>query len=103
MKIGRRLQDRHQFRGNHVGRRRCKLQATPSAISFKPMHHMKVLFEMVPERKIQKWRPGSSELHAGRQASLYEGNITGGEVAIEVRNEGAHLDARQLRNRGGIN
>jgi hypothetical protein len=48
------------------------------------MPHVVVLLEVVAQREVKKRPTESSELHAGREAALHDGEIAGTEVLIEL-------------------
>src|ERR1700733_7050080 len=57
------------------------------------MGHVEFLLEVVLKREIDERRSGSGEFHAGCQPALNEREIARRQMPIEVRHEGAHLDA----------
>ena len=71
--------------GDHVRRRGGELHAPSGAIAVEAVRDMEVLLEVVLEREVEERRSGRRELHAGREAALHEGQIAGGEMAVEVR------------------
>ena len=62
---------------------------------------MAVLLEVVAQREVQERPSGRGELHRRRQAALDDGEVARREMAVQVRDEGADLDARRRASRSG--
>jgi len=54
---------------------------------------MHLLLEVVLEREVQKRPPVGGQLHRGRETALHHGEVTGGQLTVQVVHIGEHLDA----------
>ena len=61
------------------------------------MRDMKILLKMISQREIDERRAGGGKLHAGGQPALYQCQIAGREMAIEIGDKSPYLDARGCR------
>src|SRR5882757_855717 len=90
--IGWRAQRANHRIGNRIRCRRREFHAPSGAISVEPVRDVKILLEMVLERKVEERRSGRGELHAGGEAALHHSEVARRQMAVEVRHESTHLD-----------
>ncbi len=53
-------------------------------MAVEPVAHVEVLLEVVAEREVQERPPAGGQLHRGGQAALDDGEVAGGQVAVEL-------------------
>ena len=73
------------------------VHAAPGAVAFQAMADVKVLLEVVAQREVDEGPLVRGQLHRRREASLHNGEVAGGEVAVEVVHVGDHLQAVDQR------
>jgi hypothetical protein len=52
---------------------------------------VEVLLEMAAQRDVQERPLAGSQLHRGRQAALYHGQVTGGQVLMQAMHVTPHV------------
>ena len=63
---------------------------------------MEVLLEVVAEGEVEEGALVCGQLHRGCEAALDDGEVAGGEVAVEVVHVGAHFEAVVLGQAFGV-
>ena len=78
------------------------IHAEAGTVALQTMAHVKVLFEVVPQRKVDEWTPGSRQLHRGRQTPLDERDVTRRETLVQLGHVSVYLEPRLSRQTLGI-
>ena len=77
------------------------VHASPGAVLLEPVADVEVLLEMVSEREVEEGASVGGELHRRGQPALDDGEVAGGEVAIELGNVRPDLEPVVVRQRAG--
>lgn len=84
----------HDRRGQGIGVAGLFVgHAASGAVALQAVAYVEVLLEVVAQWNVQEWAAARGQLHAGRQATLYDGEVRGGEVAVQLGDEPADGDS----------
>src|SRR4051794_29346659 len=84
-------------RGERVRVGLLVLDAPSGTVALEPVSHVEVLLEVMPQRNVQEWAAVRGQFHRSREAALHDGEVTRGQVPVQIRNVSADLDARARR------
>src|SRR5688572_8904857 len=93
------LRDHHR---NRVRRRQVEVHHATRAVLLESVAHVEVLLEVMAQRDVQERPARCCQFHACRQPALYDCQVAGGKVSVELRYEPAHFEALVLTERARI-
>ena len=79
--------------GNALRRRGRVFHAAGPRRGGEPVRDVEPLLEVALEREAEEWPPRRDELHRRRQPALHDGDVAGGEPAVQVVDIAVQLDA----------
>src|SRR3954471_25239 len=88
--------------GDHIGGCRGKVRASSGAVALEAVADVEVLLEAVAKREVEERSPVGGQLHRGGESALNDGEVAGGEVAVEVVDVGADLEPVGAREARGV-
>src|SRR3954449_11944063 len=81
---------------------RGKVRASSGAVALEAVADVEVLLEAVAKREVEERSPVGGQLHRGGESALNDGEVAGGEVAVEIVDVGAHLESFGAREARGV-
>src|SRR5207248_9795068 len=78
--------------GDHFRRRAGEVHRPTGSIAIESVTDMEVLLKVMPQREIDEGPPVGGQLHGGREPTLDQGNVTDGQVPVELVDVGPDLE-----------
>src|SRR3954447_14934078 len=88
--------------GDLLGPVEFEVHAPSGAVALEAVADVEVLLEVVAKREVEERSLVGGQLHRGGESALNDGEVAGGEVAVEVMHVGAHLESFGAREARGV-